>query len=157
VAYTWAPTLAQVATYVPWLTVSKSAPGSQAYLYTFSADTIPDNGAAQLHINDAATIVGSLIGTLPVAIEPLAAVATALLAASTLATAYPRDLDDDDAATLLAARYAAALKALLTAADEAGASTTSAQPVLIAPLPVEWGDQLLVDDYYPGGVRWVIQ
>jgi hypothetical protein len=156
-AYSWAPSLAQVATYVPWLTVSKSAPGSQVYLYTFSSDTIPDNGAAQLHINDAATIVGSMVTTLPVSIEPLATIAAALLAASTLATAYPRDLDNDDAATLLAARYAAALKALLEAADNAGASAVSAQPVLIAPLPVAWGDQLLVDSNYPGGVRWVIQ
>jgi len=144
VPYAWEPSLTQVAVYVPWLTVSKSNPGSQEYLGTFSSDTIPNEAQAGQHITDAGVVVGSALGTLPAALEPLAATVTAVLAASTLARAFARNPDDLALAAALAAQYLAALKALQAAADNVGAATLEPSPVMYAPEPVPWGDWLIL-------------
>lgn len=148
-AYSWQPTTGQVAAYVPWLTVSATDPGSQAYLGDFTSDTVPTGAEAQRHITDAAVTVGAGLGALTAALEPLAALAASLLAAATLAAAYARSDDDRDRAQALYDRYAQASTALTTAAENAGSSTTDALPVISAPDPVPWGDSLLVDQVGP--------
>lgn len=148
-AYPWQPTTGQVAVYVPWLTISASNPGSQTFLNDFTADTVPSGPESQRHIEDAAVTVGAGLGTLTTALEPLAALAASLLAAYTLASAYARDDEDRDRAAALYSRYELAAGSLATAADNAGASTTDAAPVIYAPEPVPWGDSLLVDQVGP--------
>lgn len=144
-AYDWAPTPQQVATYVPWLTIDPTVPGSQTYLDTFTANTVPSATAAGLHIIDATNTVGVFLSDpLAVAIKPLATVAAALLAAYTLAIAYPRDPENDASRiAALLALYQAALKTLTDAAEDAGQSPASAIPVWYSPDPVPWGDALL--------------
>lgn len=144
----WEPTTAQVAKYVPWLTISTSAPGSQTYLGNFTPATVPDDVAAGSHIADAVVTVSGMVGSPPgvltATVQPLATVAAAYLAAYTLAIAYPRDPENDTARIEALGRlYAAALKTLLAAADNAGSAPLDARPVLFAPDPVPWGDTLL--------------
>lgn len=142
-AYVWQPTLPQVAVHIPWLTIDQSQPGTQAFLDTFTATTIPDSDAATEHIVQAANLIGTMIGTLVTALEPVAAGVTALWAAATLAAAYARDADDAARATALMVLARAALKNLVDAADNTGAAPLSALPVMYAPDPVPWGDLYL--------------
>lgn len=142
-AVPWAPTLEQVAVYVPWLTVNTKVPGSQAYLMTFDANTSPDATVAGWHVTDAITLIGSAIATMPSGLYDLAATTAAKYAAATLAAAYARTDEDRVRAAALATLSAAAWKSLLDAADNQSAATLSALPVLIAPAPVPWGDSYL--------------
>lgn len=144
-AVDWTPTTAQVAVYVPWLTVDSTQPGSQTYLLDFTGNTVPNLTAALSHIADAVTRINTGLGlpTMPDAIKPMATVTAAILAAATLARSYARSDRENELADALAAQAAAALIALTAAADNAGAALSSARPVLIAPEPVYWGDELL--------------
>jgi hypothetical protein len=153
----WSPFLSDVADHVPWLTTSVIAPGSQTYLGTFTGNTSPTDEQAQRHINSAVAFISARFSTLTAAMYPLARAVAAMWAAATLARAFARSADDRAAADALERLATRELETLTEVADEAGATPLSPQPVLIAPLPVPWGDDLLVDSSYPGAVRWVIQ
>jgi hypothetical protein len=144
-AYAWEPTPQQVAIWVPWLTVDTTTPGSQTPSGTFTATTEPNTTHAQEHISQAALFVGAFAGTIPAALNPLAAAITALRAAIALALAYPRDDQEiRDYIAGLQAQYALDWKAFLIAVDDAGGDNpATASPVMYAPEPVPWGDWLL--------------
>jgi hypothetical protein len=146
-AYAWAPTLQQVAIWVPWLTVSTVTPGDQEPSGTFGSDTEPNDIHAQEHVDRAALVVGAGLGTVPTApatVYELAGAVAALRAAIALARAYPRDRGDLDYADALQSQYDSDLAALTTAVDTAGGDTPStAGPVMHAPDPVPWGDVYL--------------
>lgn len=144
-AYPWDPTLAQVAGYVPWLTIDVTQPAVQAYLNTFTANTSPPTTVANQHIADATTLISARIPTMPAALYGQAAVVAARMAAATLAVAYARDDDQMRRAAALIAAAAVAFADLVTDADNQGADALSPAPVLIAPDPVPWGDSLLID------------
>lgn len=142
-AVAWSPTPAQVAVYAPWLTVNIKVAGSQGYLMTFSANTSPDDTVAGVHIADAVTLVTGRIASMPTALYSLATVVVAKYAAATLAAAYARTDEDRVRATALMADATTSLTGLVEAADNLGAATLSALPVLVAPDPVPWGDSYL--------------
>lgn len=151
-AYAWEPTTAQVAVYVPWLTISKSSPGSQEFLGDFTGDTVPDAAEAQLHIADAAVTVGAVLGTLNTQpLQDLARVVVSLLAAASLAQSYARSDEERALAAALTTRAALVLAELKTAADAAGAAPLDAVPICYSPSPVPWGDQLFVDSTWQPG------
>lgn len=139
----WAPTLPQVASYVPWLTVSRMVPGSQDYLNTFTSATSPTDTMATSHITDAVTLIDGQITTMPSDLYDLAAVVAARMAAATLAAAYARTDEDRNRALALMTAANTFLDKLLAAVDNEGASSLSPLPVLVAPDPVPWGDQYL--------------
>ncbi len=139
----WEPTLTQVAGYVPWLTVSRSDPGAQSWLGTFSEDTTPNAVQAGQHITDAASLVAPRIGTIAATLYPTAATVTALLAAASLARAYRRGPEDLTTAAALENRATALLDSLVDSADDLPGSPNPLVPVLYAPDPVPWGDCLL--------------
>lgn len=139
----WVPTLEQVAVHVPWLTIPATDPGAQEYLNTFTDETQPDADVAWQHIADAVSVVGAGLGELSSTVQPLATTVTALWAAATLAAAYARTPEDRAAAVSLTDRAGRALTALTLSADNSGAATLSAAPVLYAPEPVAHGDWLI--------------
>jgi hypothetical protein len=137
----WSPFLSDVADHVPWLTVDTATPGSQVYLGTFTGWTTPTDEQAQRHVDNAVTVTGALLGTLPSGVYRLARTVAAVRAAAALARAFPRNRADLDTADQLAAQAATDLKVLTTAAEVAGSSPPSNPlPVLIAPLPPWYGD-----------------
>jgi len=147
----WAPTLPQVASYVPWLTVNTAVPGAQEYLNTFTSTTSPTDTVATSHIDDACVLISAAIPTMPASLHALAATVAARFAAATLAAAYARTDDDARRAAALLAAANTALTGLTDAADNEGAAALSPQPVIYAPDPVPWGDDLLlgVTSSYP--------
>lgn len=145
----WAPTLVQVAVYVPWLTVSTTVPGSQSYLMTFTTATSPNDTVAQTHIDDATTIITATVTGMPTTVYSLAAVVAAKYAAATLARAYARTDEDRQRADALWDAAKLALEGLATVIDNAGASALSPVPLVSAPDPVPWGDSLLIDGCMP--------
>jgi hypothetical protein len=151
----WSPFLSDVADHVPFLTIDQTAPGSQFYLGTFTGNTSPTDEQAQRHVDAAASIVGAGFGTLTGALPRMARAVAALWAAGTLCRAFARDADTRALADALSKQAAADLKVLQTAVDNAGADSLSALPVLVAPRPVPWGDDLEIGRH-AGQLRWVI-
>lgn len=138
----WSPFLSSVADWVPYLTVDTTTPGSQVYLGTFTGWTTPTDEVAQRHIDNAVTMVGSRLGTLPASFYPMARTVAALRAAVALARAFPRNRDDLSAADALERQAAFDLKELIAAvaADASSSATSTPAPVGIFPSPVAWGD-----------------
>lgn len=157
-AYPWQPDTAQVAVYVPWLTISKSTPGAQDYLGDFGPDTIPDADEAQRHLDDAAATVGAILSpldTAPASLQDLARVVVSLLAAASLAQAYARTDDERSFASSLTARATTVLAELKEAVGDAGTTVSGPVAIAYAPEPVPWGDQLLIDStYFPRPVPY---
>jgi hypothetical protein len=130
----WAPFLSDVADHVPWLTVDTVTPGSQVYLGTFTGRTTPTDEQVQRHIDQAVSIVGAGLGTLPASMYRMARGVAAIRAASTVALAFPRSRADLDTADRLAVRAASDLTVLTAAAEVAGSSPpASPAPVMYAP------------------------
>ena len=140
---TWAPSLAQVAAHVPWLTISLSEPGSQTYETTFTGDTSPDPTVAGRHISDAVNLVTPLVTVMPDLLDDLAGTVAALYAAASLAAAYARTADDAARAATLLARATTAFKQLEEAAEQAGVAVEDDEPILIAPYPTGCGHPYL--------------
>jgi hypothetical protein len=151
----WSPFLSDVADHVPFLTISQSVPGSQVYLGTFTGDTSPTDEQAQRHVDQAVAIVGAGFSTLTGQLPRMARAVAASWAAATLALAFARDQTGRDIAAALRAQAAAELKVLQGAVENSGESTLSAVPVLNAPSPVPWGDDLEVGRH-AGALRWVL-
>lgn len=141
----WSPFLSDVADFVPVLTIDATAPGSQTYLGTFTGNTSPTDEQAQRHVDAAVAFVGAGFGTLTVPLQRMARTVAAMRAAATLARAFARDAGMETLAASLERQAAADLKALIAAVEDASATTLSTVPVLYAPQPVEWGDQLFQD------------
>jgi hypothetical protein len=152
---TWSPFLSDVADHVPFLTISQSAPGSQVYLGTFTGDTSPTDEQAQRHVDQAVAIVGAGFSTLTGQLPRMARAVAAVWAAATLALAFARDQTGRDIAAALRATAAADLKVLQGAVENSGESTLNALPVLNAPPPVPWGDDLETGRR-TGAIRWVL-
>jgi hypothetical protein len=145
----WSPFLSDVADHVPFLTQDESTPGSQVWLGTFTGYTSPTDEQAQRHIDAAVRMVGAGLGTLTGSLSPMARTVAALRAAATLCRAFARSSDDRARADGLDRQFALDLKALQSAADDAGTTPASVGPVMYAPAPVAWGDRLLVDGSDP--------
>lgn len=144
----WSPFLSDVADHVPFLTIDQRTPGSQLYLGTFTGWTSPTDEQAQRHIDRAASIVGAGFGTLTGTLPGMARTVTAIWAAASLARAFARDQTGRDIAAALTAQATAELKVLQQAVDGASETTLDARPVLIAPPPVPWGDDLLIGAHH---------
>lgn len=151
----WSPFLSDVADHVPWLTIDQNTPGSEYYLGTFTGSTSPTDEQAQRHIDAAVSVVGAGFGTLTGTLPRMARAVAAMWAAATLARAFARDADTRALADALSKQASVELKVLQTAVDNAGADSLSALPVLVAPAPVPWGDDLEIGRH-AGAFRWVI-
>lgn len=142
----WAPSVAQVADHIPYMTVDVVTPGSQAYLGTFSVATSPTDVQATRLIEGAWPPVAAAVGLLAEAVYPLAQHVTALRAAAAIVRAFPRDDGDLARAAALDARADADLLRLIAANDAAGGGAGS-EPVLLPvysfPAAPAWGDWLL--------------
>jgi hypothetical protein len=152
----WSPFLSDVADHAPFLTMDTRTPGAQTWLGTFTGWTSPTDEQAQRHIDSAASIVGAGFGTLAGTLPRMARAVTALRAAISLIRAFARGPEDLALADALERQLAADTKALQAAVDNAGADTLSAAPVLYAPAPVPWGDDLIVgsSSRYPRTYLW---
>lgn len=152
----WSPFLSDVADHVPFLTIDPTTPGSQVYLGTFTGYTSPTDEQAQRHIDAAVAIVGAgFAATLTGALPRMARAVAAIWAAATLCRAFARDADTRALAEALARQASVDLKVLQAAVDNANEDDLSAAPVLIAPSPVPWGDDIDVGRH-AGALRWVI-
>jgi hypothetical protein len=140
----WSPFLSDVADHAPFLTVDTRTPGSQTWLGTFTGWTSPTDEQAQRHIDQATALVGAGFGTLSGTLPKMARAVAAMFAAASLIRAFARGADDLALAAALLAQAQTALTTLKEAADNAGADTLSARPVLYAPTPVPWGDDLVI-------------
>ncbi|MFJ8690284.1 hypothetical protein [Micromonospora wenchangensis] len=138
----WAPTVAQVADHIPYMTVDVVTPGSQAYLGTFSVATSPTDVQALRLIEGAWPPVAAALGLVAEAVYPLAQHVTALRAAAAIVRAFPRDDGDLAKAAALDARADADLLRLISANDAAG-SEPVLMPVYSFPPAPAWGDWLL--------------
>lgn len=138
----WAPTLEQVAIWVPWLTTSTATPGNQTYAGTFTTTTSPTDAQAQAHIDRSVAVIGAGISaTLPTTLYPLASAVTALKTAIALARSFPRSAADLVFADALEKQYNTDYQALIVSIDQTGTSPVEAYPVWTAPDPVWWGDR----------------
>lgn len=151
----WSPFLSDVADHVPFLTIDPTVPGSQIYLGTFTGSTSPTDEQAQRHIDRAVAIVGAGFGTLTGALVGMARTVAALWAAASLCRAFARDQTTRQIAADLTSAANAELKVLQAAVDNANESTLNAVPVLNAPDPVPWGDDLEIG-LHKGAIRWVL-
>jgi hypothetical protein len=140
----WSPFLSDVADHCPFLTVDTRTPGAQTWLGTFTGWTSPTDEQAQRHIDQATAIVGAGLGTLTGQLPRIARSVASLFAAASLIRAFSRGSEDLQLATALLDDARRSLTSLKEAADNAGADTLSARPVLYAPDPVPWGDDLVV-------------
>jgi hypothetical protein len=142
-APSWAPTLVQVAQYIPARTLTTD---THTYLHTFATNTNPTATEVDGLIADACTWVLVATGTLDSTLEAFAAAVAAVYAAACAERGFPdRDADVDTAQQLY--DQAVAMRGDLDRANAAltGEDTTdpaSAVPVLYGfPTPVEWGDE----------------
>lgn len=151
-AVTWAPTLPEVADYVPRLTVDTTTAGAATELGTFTTTTTPDTDSAQRIINGAVAGVEATIGTtLAEALHPLANTVAALRAAATMLRAYAHHTGNDLAIAAAYDARADAEMARLTfaiadAADGEVDGTDGALEILpmwSMPAAVSWGDSYL--------------
>jgi hypothetical protein len=140
----WSPFLSDVADHVPFLTIDPTVPGEQVYLGTFTGSTSPTDEQAQRHVDQAVAAVGAGFTVLTGQLPRMARAVAAIRAAATLCRAFARTADERAKADALERQAAADLKVLVAAVDNAGASSLDPRPVLIAPDPVQWGDNLLL-------------
>jgi hypothetical protein len=137
----WSPFLSEVADHVPFLTIDSTTPGSQLYLGTFTGATTPTDEQAQRHVDRAVATVSARVGTIPVALYPLARGVAAARAAAAILRAFPRTRDDRDAAAELDRRADADFVQLVDGAESAGtAASAGPLPVAYFPAPNTWGD-----------------
>lgn len=86
----WAPTLAQVASYVPERTVTVTAPGVEGTVDTFTDDTTPTGAQVGQYILDAVRHVQMKVGTvIDSSLYDDATAAAAMRAAGLVELAYP--------------------------------------------------------------------
>jgi hypothetical protein len=148
VAEVWAPTVADVARYIPTRTRDTTTPGSDALLGTFGPNTTPTDSQAQSIIDDAVGSVVAAVGELPAAppadieIYSQARVAAAFRAAADIEMAYPNRDADVALAVLLGQRADKALATLVTALQVLVGGPVDLLPSWQMPLPETWGDSL---------------
>lgn len=148
----WAPTLVQVAGYIPARTVAV-ATVSDGLLGTFGATTRPTGTQVTQLITDACAWVllrtGTIVTTGPLA-DALATFATATAAVRTagmVELSYPIRNAEVNTADQLLKQADAMLTELVTANASAGAADGSPPTLLPTgafPDPVAWGDDLLI-------------
>ena len=141
---TWAPTLAQVAAYVPKRT-RPTGDTSDDPLGTFTTATRPTATQVGQLISDACTWVLSRTGVPAGNATAVAAatVAAALRAAGMVELGYPGEDPDTNAAEVLLEQADAQLALLVEAADTDPNPAGPLLPVWAFPAPVAWGDKLL--------------
>lgn len=147
-AEVWAPTVADVAKYIPTRTRDTTTPGSDALLNTFTPNTTPTGSQAQSIIDDAVGGVVSVVGELPASppadpeIYSQARVAAAIRAAADIEMAYPNRDADVSVAVLLGQRAALALAQLQQALSVLVGGPVDLLPSWQMPLPETWGESL---------------
>lgn len=140
-AVLWAPTLAQVADYIPTRTLDATAPGSAVYLGTFTPDTTPTEVQAGRLIDQAVATVSAAAGTVDASLYLLATTVAALRAAASIERAYPVRDADINTADQLDKRADAELARLLAANGAAGATEPGVvMPLWSFPDPPAWAD-----------------
>lgn len=93
-AYSWQPSLTDVATLIPERTITVTSPGSETTAGTFNGTTTPTDTQAQTFIDQASSYVALKVGTVNPALEPDAKLAAAMRAAGLIELAYPTRDDD---------------------------------------------------------------
>lgn len=137
----WAPSLFQVAAYVPSRTRDASQPAADVLTGTFTPDTTPtDVTVADVFIPAAVAEVVAACGTVPDTLAGLAGEAAALRAAADIELAYPERAADVEVYRDLDARAKDALARLVAALATAGAGGEALLPVWAMPDPPPWGD-----------------
>lgn len=149
---TWAPTLAQVGSYVPARTAAVDTI-SDALLGTFTAATRPTGDQVTSLISDACAWVllrtGEIIttGTQAANLDRMATATAAVRTAGMVELSFPlRDGDLNTSAQLLA--LADTMLTQLVEANATAGAVDASEPALLPtgqfPDPVPWGDDLLI-------------
>ena len=152
---TWAPTLAQVGSYIPARTMAVQTTSDEP-LNTFTTETRPTGAQVASIITGACSWVILRTGTI-ITTGPPAAIVAALTAAATATAAvraagmvelsYPVRQGDINTSAQLLAQAETMLTQLVEANASAGA-VDAAEPVLLPtgqfPDPPRWGDDLLI-------------
>lgn len=93
----WAPSLVQVADYVPWRTLTRAESSildsEDTYQATFTATTRPDGSQVGRLITNAVARVLARVGTLADTLQGAATAAAAVLAAASVERGWPEDQD----------------------------------------------------------------
>jgi hypothetical protein len=126
----WAPSLRQIASYIPTRTVPVDTPGSMVPLGTFDATTVPNDEAVDQIARDAAAWVASNTGAeVDTGLFDMAASVAAVRAAAFVELAYPtRDWDAAVYEALL--KQAGEMLAELRAANAAAGETPPGEGLL---------------------------
>lgn len=114
-AVSWAPTLPQVAAYIPRSTVDVVTPGSAAELNDFTASTNPSETVAQGFVDTAVAQVLAVAPTIPGDLHDLATGIAARRAAAAILRSRSDHTDDPAYADALDAQADADLSRLLSA------------------------------------------
>lgn len=141
-AYSWAPTLQEVAGCIPTRTSDKTQPGQDSYLVTFTANTEPTNTQAQTIIDHAAEDVAMKAGTVTTALEKVAKNAAMWRAAADIEIAYPDRNADVNVYEQLNTRAKYEWDLFVDAVNAAGTGTSSQIPQSYMPSPPWWGDRV---------------
>lgn len=139
----WAPTLEEVADYVPTRTIPTIGVGEQQPLGTFDTTTTPTGAHAQRIIDRAVSWVLARTGAVAESAQGAAKDVAALRAAGLVELAYPDRDADVNTATALLGQADAALDDLVAANLSAGGGSGSdAQPLALHsfPAPHPYGD-----------------
>ncbi|HLL69016.1 MAG TPA: hypothetical protein VK453_25375 [Micromonosporaceae bacterium] len=152
----WAPTLPQVADYVPVRTIVGAADGSGDALNTFDTTTRPTATQVGRLIEESEAWVTVRVGTVDPSLHTFATQCAALRTAGMIEQSYPDRADDlNSAATLLKLAYDARedlyrANVAITRDDPAvpgvpdsGDATGQPMPVWSFPPAVTYGDHLL--------------
>jgi hypothetical protein len=140
-ANTWAPTLPDVGRHIPTRTRDLSNPGSDVMLGTFTANTTPDDAAAQGFIDDAVQWVVASAGAMPAGLPPTdeimvaARYAAEWRAAADIEFAYPNRDMDVKLAQQLDTRAKDALSTLISGLQKEGEGVIELVPVWAMPPP----------------------
>jgi hypothetical protein len=137
----WAPVLTDVGGCIPTRTVNVNLPGNLEYLNTFTADTRPTAGQAQLKIDDAINDVLEAVATVPVELYGAAKNAAMWRAAADIELAYPDRNADADYYRLLDERAKYSWELLLKAAASDNSSNAATLPTWYAGTAPWWADR----------------
>jgi hypothetical protein len=151
---TWAPTLAQVGSYIPARTAAVDTT-SDTLTGTFTAATVPTGGQVGTLISDACAWIilrtGAIIttptGPVVDALTRMATATAAVRTAGMVELSYPIRPDSINTAQALLAQAETMLGELVQANETAGAVDASIPALLPTgqfPAPPRWGDDLLI-------------
>lgn len=145
----WAPTVQQVADYVPHRTLTRSVSSTtasqDAYQFSFDESTVPTGDVVQRLIADGVAWIASRLVPLNLASSSAARVAVTLYAAAAVERGWP----DDDSSLQRATDMEKRLDAMLAALTASNTSANEADGVAAYPPPV-----MPVWNFPPADRRW---